>query len=375
MARRGENIRKRKDGRWEGRYSMFDPQSQKNVVHSVYAKSYSEVKEKLSAAKMDARCITKRQKCTAEVRFDFVAEEWLSLVKNSKKHATFVKYRYIYKKHISEKLEGVFLKKLDQDFLVKAMQNDKNEELSESIQKSIICVLNQMLAYAALIYHMDQIKYSPQRTKKGNKPVEILNQTEQSQLLKHLYDGMDAYKLGVVICISTGLRLGEICSLKWQDVDLKRKLLRVNSTVQRISVDGMKTRTILREDEPKSVFSKREIPLSDELVKLLIPYHNTNEKYVIHNSKAMEPRSYQNKFNKYLETAGIEHKKFHSLRHTFATNCINSGVDIKSLSEILGHSDVKITLNRYVHPTLETKRGHMNSLFAVYGQYLGQQVP
>lgn len=375
MARRGENIRKRKDGRWEGRYSLFNPQSQKSVVRSVYAKSYSAVKDKLAAAKMDARCITKKQKGTAEVRFNFVAEEWLSAIQNSKKHATFVKYRYIYKKHIKEKLEGVFLKKLDQDFLVKAMQSDKSEELSESIQKSITCVLNQILTYAVSNYHVEQMKYSSQRSKKRNKPVEILNQTEQSQLLKYLYDDMDTCKMGVVICISTGLRLGEICSLKWQDVDLERKLLRVNSTVQRISVDGMKTRTILREDEPKSVFSKREIPLSDELVKLLISYHNTDEKYVIHNSKAMEPRSYQNKFHKYLETAGIEHKKFHSLWHTFATNCINSGVDVKSLSEILGHSDVKITLNRYVHPTIETKREHMNSLSAVYGQYLGQRVP
>lgn len=93
---------------------------------------------------------------------------------------------------------------------------------------------------------------------------------------------------------------------------------------------------------------------------------------MINGSRPMEPRTYQNKFQRYLQDAGISRKNFHILRHTFATNCINNGADVKSLSEILGHSDVKITLNRYVHPTIETKRRHMNSLSAIYGQYVGQ---
>jgi len=126
------------------------------------------------------------------------------------------------------------------------------------------------------------------------------------------------------------------------------------------------------EGEPKSIFSKREIPLADEVVKLLLPYCNGAERYVIHGNKPMEPRTYQNKFQKYLQMAGIERKNFHILRHTFATNCINSGIDIKSLSEILGHSDVKITLNCYVHPTIETKRQYINSLSVIYGQYMSQ---
>lgn len=375
MARRGENIRKRKDGRWEGRYSTFEPQSQKNVVRSIYAKSYSEVKEKLSAAKMNAQCITKEQKNAADVQFYLVADEWLATIESTRKHATFIKYRFIYQKHIKEKTENLILAKMDEDILSQVFQNDKNEALSDSLQKSISCVMNQILSYAASNYHTEKIRYSNQRQKTGNKPVEILSQTEQSRLLQYLYNEMDVFKLGIVICISTGLRLGEICALKWQDIDLERKLLHVNSTVQRITVDGKETRTVLLEGEPKSVYSKREIPLSDDLVKLLFPYYKCTGKYVLHNNKPLDPRTYQNKFQKYLQAAEIGHKNFHSLRHTFATNCINSGADIKSLSEILGHSDVKITLNRYVHPTIETKRQHMNSLSAIYGQYLGQKTP
>lgn len=373
MARRGENIRKRKDGRWEGRYSTFEPQSKKNVVRSIYAKSYSEVKEKLTAAKMNAQYMAKKQKNASDVQFYLVADEWLATIENTRKHATFIKYRFIYQKHIKEKTENLILAKMDEDILLQIFQNDRNEVLSDSLQKSISCVMNQILSYAASNYHTERLRYSNPRQKTGNKPVEILSQTEQSRLLQYLYDEMDVFKLGIVLCISTGLRLGEICALKWQDIDLERKLLHVNSTVQRITVDGRENRTDLLEGEPKSVYSKREIPLSDELIKLLLPYYKCAGKYVLHNNKPLDPRTYQNKFQKYLQAADIEHKNFHSLRHTFATNCINSGADIKSLSEILGHSDVKITLNRYVHPTIETKRQHMNSLSAIYGQYLGQK--
>lgn len=375
MPRRGENIRKRKDGRWEGRYSAFEPKSQKNVVRSIYAKSYSEAKEKLSAAKMDAQYITKRQKRAGDVLFYLVADEWLATVETTKKHATFIKYRFIYQKHIKEKVENLALSRLDEDILSQIFLDENNEALSDSLQKSISCVMNQILSYAASNYHTEKMRYSNQKQKTGNKPVEILSQTEQTRLLRHLYEEMDVFKLGIVICISTGLRVGEICALKWRDIDLERKLLHVNSTVQRITVDGKETRTVLLEGEPKSVCSKREIPLSDELVKLILPYYKNTEKYVLHKNKPLDPRTYQNKFQKYLQAADIEHKNFHCLRHTFATNCINSGADIKSLSEILGHSDVKITLNRYVHPTLETKRQHMNSLSAIYGQYLGQELP
>ncbi|MBD5521775.1 MAG: site-specific integrase [Lachnospiraceae bacterium] len=193
------------------------------------------------------------------------------------------------------------------------------------------------------------------------------------KLLQYLYEEMDIYKLEIIICISTGLRLGEICALKWNDIDLQGGLLHVNTTVQRIAMNGYNTRTILLEGEPKSIFSKREIPLSDEITKLLFSYHNVGETYVINRNKPMEPRTYQNKFQKYLRLADIQKKNFHSLRHTFATNCISSGMDIKSLSEILGHSDVRITLDRYIHPTVETKRYHMNSLSEIYGQYMGRQ--
>lgn len=372
MPRRGENIRKRKDGRWEGRYYAPEPCSGRNVSHSIYAKTYREVKEKLSEAKRKACKVAEEKESPAAVNFGLAAEEWIAGIENVKKYSTYIKYRSIYEKYIQKKLSEISVSELDENILANVFWDDAEKELSDSIQKSILCVLNQILSYASAHYHTDFSRCSRKKPKSRNRQAEALNQMEQAKLLKYLYSGMDIYKLGIVICISTGLRLGEICSLKWEDIDFERKVLYVNRTVQRIAVEGHSTKTVLMEGDPKSIFSRREIPLSNEIIKLIFPYYGGADNYVINDDKPMEPRTYQIKFQKYLQMAGVERKNFHILRHTFATNCINNGTDIKSLSEILGHSDVKITLNRYVHPTLETKRQHMNSLSAIYGQFVGQ---
>ena len=371
MARRGENIRKRKDGRWEGRYCMYEPQSGKKVIRSVYAKTYAEAKEKLLSAKTSTDLIWSRKSLDMNLTFDTAAMEWLDMIEKTKKHATYIKYRSVYEKHIKQKLYTVPFTEIDNDILTKAFQHNENAQ-SDSLNKSMVCVLNQILSYAESHYQIKHYQYSCQKQNEKNRPVKVLSQSEQAKLLQCLYNEMDIYKMGILVCISTGLRLGEICSLKWKDVDLEEKVLHVNTTVQRIAMDGNEGRTILLEGNPKSIFSKREIPLSEDVVRLLAAYYSASAKYVINRNRPMEPRTYQNKFQNYLRMAGVEKKNFHALRHTFATNCINSGTDVKSLSEILGHSDVKITLNRYVHPTLEMKRFHMNSLSSVYGQILGQ---
>ena len=184
---------------------------------------------------------------------------------------------------------------------------------------------------------------------------------------------MDIYKLGIYICLFTGLRLGELCALKWSDLDMNLKLLHVNSTVQRIRVSDKQTKTCLIETPPKSFCSKREIPISDQLYQFLKEFH-CQDKNVLNGKAPMEPRTMQNKFKKYLKLSGIRDTNFHTLRHTFATNCIQMGADVKSVSEVLGHSDVKITLNRYVHPSMETKRSYLNALSDISGQKSGQSI-
>lgn len=372
MPRRGENIRKRKDGRWEGRYRHADSAG-KVHSHSVYANTYGDVKEKLSMAKIKCseadQCAQKQNPGLNSITFDDSAIEWFGSIAGKRKHSTCVKYRNIYDIYVKPVIGNIRLNEISQDQINSVLSHDI--EKSNSILRSISCVTNQIMKYAAVHYDVSYHAAVCDGTKKTRKPVEVLSKSEQAKLIHYLYSFSDICKTGIIICLSTGLRLGEICSLKWEDIDFENRILYVNRTVQRISVQDQKAKTALIESEPKSCFSKREIPITDDLIRLLQPYRKDNG-YVLYGNKPMEPRTYQNKFIKYLEAAGIEKTNFHILRHTFATNCIDSGTDIKSLSEILGHSDVRTTLNRYVHPSTETKRQHMNTLAVIYGQYSGQ---
>ena len=145
-------------------------------------------------------------------------------------------------------------------------------------------------------------------------------------------------------------------------------IIHVRRTVQRVAVDGSTSRTTLIVTEPKSSFSVREIPISAGTVQVLNEIRH-EEEYVIGGRTPLDPRTYQNRFKRYLKANAIKEYNFHALRHTFATNCIDHDMDVKSLSEILGHANIQITLNKYVHPTMDTKRRQLAALDSVYGQF------
>lgn len=369
MARHGENIRKRKDGRWEGRYSVPDGLTGHKQSRSVYAKTYAEVRNKLASAKKNAPVSADVMETNKKNIFHEAAEEWLETVKRQRKYSTYIKYQTIYYCYIKEKLGAIALEALTQkDVNNLAVSVD---EVSSSIHSSIKNVTNQILRFVSVKYGIPAYNFVCMVSKPASRPVETLTKTEQMKFVKCLCKEPDIYKAGILLCMSTGLRIGEICALKWSDIDFENKLLHVRRTVQRIAVTGRKTRTALLESEPKSSFSRREIPIADEIMKYLLPYRKPDG-YLFKDRKPLDPRTYQNKFAKYIRDAELHKSHFHILRHTFATNCINSGMDVKSLSEILGHADVKITLNCYVHPTMETKRNHMNTLAVIYFSVVGQ---
>lgn len=209
--------------------------------------------------------------------------------------------------------------------------------------------------------------------KPGKRIIETFSKAEQSRLLACIYNGIDPYKTAILLCLYTGMRLGELCALKWEDIDFRDGTVTVNRTVQRIAVNGYIKKTILMETNPKSESSKRLIPLTDEMTRLLKQLKREGD-YVFGRNKPLEPRTLQYQMRKILREADVDNRNFHILRHTFATNCVESGMDIKTLSVILGHSDVKITLNRYVHPTLDSKRKQIGQLLDFYGQICGQAV-
>lgn len=305
-----------------------------------------------------------------KVTFGRSAEEWLSYKSKNLKYSTYIKYRSIYKNHLETAVSKMEISEINIDILDRTVFHVDNAEraLSLNLQDSIINLANQVITFANENYGCTVMPLKHRKKAKPKlKTISIFNLNEQAQIFQYVYDHMDICGVGILLCLSTGLRLGEICALKWEDIDFINHILYVRRTVQRIEVDNAETKTILMESEPKSQCSIREIPLSQGIIELLL----SNKKeavYLMNKNKPMEPRSYQKKFKSILKGAGISDKNFHILRHTFATNCVNSGMDVKCLSEILGHSDVKITLNRYVHPTMDTKRKHINTLSDFYCQ-------
>lgn len=376
MPKHGTNIRKRADGRWEGRYKIL--QSDKSCKYkSVYGKTCREVKEKLryiaewkTPPSMEN---VKESVNSNEISEDFasISVKWLESIRETRKYSTYVKYCGLYERHIRNGIGGVPVYDISCSLVNEKIFNRSGEmQYSQNLKHSVIAVINQILKYAADNYDYPEVQLTNKSVHSKSKKTEIINHTEQALLVRYLHREMDASKAGILICIYTGLRLGEICALKWDDIDFEQKIIHVRRTVQRVAMEGNSNRTTLMITEPKSTFSIREIPISAGAVQVLNEIRH-DEEYVIGGKAPLDPRTYQNRFKRYLKAIAIKEYNFHVLRHTFATNCIDHDMDIKSLSEILGHADIQITLNKYVHPTMDTKRRQLAVLDSVYGQFCG----
>lgn len=329
-------------------------------------------------------------KNTDTIYFEELVDEWLQQKRISVKNSTYVKYRNSIEKHIIPELGKLKLNEIDNRTIIHftncklATTNTSNEPgLSHKTVKDLLLIINNILKYGRTYYPnemaMIEIVYPPI----PKAEIRILSHNEQHALEIMLFKEMDNIKLGILICLYTGLRLGEICALRWEDICLSDGTIFVRRTVQRLQTfsDDGSPRTRLVIDVPKTRNSVRRIPIPDFLLAIVKDYYpENNSSFLLTNETEtyMDPRTLENHFYHY--TKSIENfnvsscdfinqpKKltFHSLRHTFATRCVESGFEIKCLSEILGHSNVNITLNRYVHSSLEMKRINMNKLNNAY---------
>ena len=189
----------------------------------------------------------------------------------------------------------------------------------------------------------------------------------QKKIINYLQENFTFKNLGIYICLSTGMRIGEICGLLWSDIDVENGIIKVRRTVQRIYViDGETRHTEILIDTPKTKNSIRDIPMTTELYKIIKPLKKVvnNDFYVITNeAKPTEPRTYRNYYERLIKRLGIPKLKFHGLRHSFATRCIESKCDYKTVSVILGHSNISTTLNLYVHPNMEQKKKCIDQMY------------
>lgn len=362
MPRRGENIYKRRDGRWEGRYIADRKPDGKAVYRSIYGTSYAQVRERLIAKRQE----THKQQiggCTLTVK------ELLTLWRtenNQIKATSRERYRALIELHIQPELGEWKVRELDEEALnafvckkLKSGRLDGKGGLSPKTVRDICTIMKSALKLAKRKY-----RYSGDREINvpaiKQKRVEVFSPLESQKITAAILKKPDRSGLGYLLCLETGLRLGEVCALRWSDINLAEGILRVQRTVYRINY-GKRTELVLQ--TPKSENSIRSIPLTAKMLSVLRQMKDRKDCYLLTGTeRPLEPRTMQYRFRRFLEKNNLTIRNYHVLRHSFATRCIEGGMDIKSLSEILGHSNVQTTLQMYVHPSMATKRAAMEAV-------------
>jgi len=375
MPRRGENIHKRKDGRWEGRYIDYHRSDGKAHYKSLYAPTYGEVKEKMNKRKAVPKV---QRQMTSLVTTEQLFFMWLDDKRVQVKESTHANYHQVIHGHLVPYFQGKQAGHLTNE-AVNQFVKDKLEHgrldgkggLSPKRVRDLLTILLQIIQYGEKKGAIIGFDYDITRPKAEWSELAILTHEEQEKLLTQIKATLDHKKLGVLIAFYAGVRLGELCALQWSDIDFGTGILHITKTLQRIkdTAPNSTAKTKMVIDAPKSKKSIRAIPLSAYLLCLLKQWkqEQPSTNYVLSGKeKYVDPRVLQDKFKEYLKQAQVEPTKFHALRHTFATRAKEQRFDDKSLSELLGHSSVRFTLERYVHSSIDTKRASMERYAACY---------
>ncbi len=301
-----------------------------------------------------------------------ISKLWLEKKQYEISETTYAIYYTNIKNHIEPYFQNIFISEIDtvivNNFVKEKLERGKlnaSGGLSVERVKVLYYILKNILYCANSMGYITQNIEKIRFPQKKQVQIEILSAEQQKQLEQVLYEDKTIYKIRIIICLYTGIRIGEVCALKWKDIQFENAMLHIHKTVCRtkdFSESERKTKLIVK--EPKTKHSVRYIPLGFALLEYLKKYKQEDDYFILNKSrvKPLDPRTYQNQFYSYLKKCNIKKMKFHILRHTFATRWIENNCDIKSLSEILGHSNITITMNTYVHPTMELKREGMKKL-------------
>ncbi|MCI8796089.1 MAG: tyrosine-type recombinase/integrase [Dorea sp.] len=369
MPRRGENIFKRKDGRWEARY-IHHYENGKAKYRYIYGASYMEVKAKrLAEQALPENNIIPHNKQTAT--FETLAGVWLADVKVTVKESTYTRYYRIVQVYLFPHLRQQPLSKIDAAFLRGLPEKLLGEggiggtPLSPKSVSDILCVLKSIFQYGRKYEYPCPESNLLRYPQKKSKSIKILTEENRMKLEQLLLDSEDTTSLGILFTMFTGVRIGELCGLRWEDIDFHSFTVHVCRTVERIADLNPKAeaKTKVVVSEPKTKNSFRIIPLPEFLAGYLSVRKRDPQCYLLTgNKKHTEPHQFYIRYQNYLRRHGIENHSFHALRHTFATRCVEMGFDTKSLSEILGHANINTTLSVYVHPSIQQKKTQMERL-------------
>ena len=303
--------------------------------------------------------------------FSTIAEEWFSVSSTILKQSSQARYRNI--------LDIQLLPEFGQRDISQITRSDvmlfsssmltsgarNNEGLSPKTVTSVLSVLKLIFSYANHVKGIPVADIDGLNIKKKQKQLRVFTISEQTTINNYLMEDITPSKLGILLGLYTGMRVGEICALSWGDISFDDQMIHVKKTMQRIQLhEECKPRTRVVITAPKSICSIRDIPIPEELFRIIKDLKADDDCFVLTGrpDRYIEPRTLENHFNTMTKTCGIQGATMHTCRHSFATRCVELGFDIKTLSEILGHASVSITMNRYVHPSMEMKQQNMDKL-------------
>lgn len=306
----------------------------------------------------------------SSISFLKLSEEWLDLKRLSVKYSTYIKYRNIVDLYLNEFFKEKELEACNEREMCSLFEElMKNKGLSSSSLKSISFVLKNIWEYGEKSYELQHWNTSYIKIPGKKQQISVLSDQEEDKVAAYCQKYCNRTTVAIYLSLYTGLRLGEICGLKWKDVDMERGFIHISRTVLRIKAHTADAKTSKMVLEPKTQSSRRTVVMTTFLAEYLLRYRHLKKEerheefYLLSNSlNVPEPRNIQRSFKTVCNRLNIQ-INFHSLRHTFATNCVKYGIDIKAVSELLGHSNITTTLNLYVHPSLEYKREQINKFF------------
>lgn len=357
MEKTGITITKRKDGRYVGKFIAEYADNGKAQYHYVYGKTYEEAESKV----LIGREIASRYLSGRYITVSKVYREWLNAVVNRVKESTLANYQNKFEKHILPEFGDVPCADLTAGRINAFINKKLADGLSASYVRDIFTVFKTMLKYAQEEYGFRLSLKNVTLPKAERKQVEKICDTEQKKLVSYLKANMSLTAFGILLSLFMGVRIGELCGLKWEDVDFQNKILHIRRTVQRISSANGNRKTKIVISAPKSASSFREITIPDALMKYFEMFRSEADYFILSGTdKPVEPRTMQYRYKKILRSAEMEDHNYHKLRHTFATNSAEKGFNVKALSAVLGHSSVTLTLNRYIHPDRTYERRLMN---------------
>lgn len=309
-------------------------------------------------------------------------DEWFSVyARPNIKESTAVAYECYIRRHIVPILGDIPIC----DIHLNTMQtffNEKSKVLSPKTLLNLRMMLHSVFKHALFLDLIDKnyIEFVKLPTVR-HKEMRVFSLEEQNKLMNTLQRTDERFAFGVFLCLTTGIRVGEMCGLQWQHIDVTNQTMKIRQTVQRIpnlDYNGSNAKTHIVIGSPKTLFSQRDLPLTEDLIDALHSHKSSIEElhgkqitqpdqFIMTRKKntPIEPRTMQDTFKRLLRDAGLEDTNFHTLRHTFATRALEAGVDFKTLSILLGHSDISVTMNRYAHVLQEPKKAAMRSILSV----------